>query len=75
MINSATLVTITVPSTLSAGFYCQIIQQGTGQVSVVGDTGVSVTSAMGTKSRTIGSSIGVILTTSTTAFLSGDTGF
>ncbi|WGK95081.1 MULTISPECIES: beta strand repeat-containing protein [Flavobacterium] len=75
VINSATLVTITVPSTLSAGFYCQIIQQGTGQVSVVGDTGVSVTSAMGTKSRTIGSSIGVILTTSTTAFLSGDTGF
>ncbi len=75
VVNSATLVTITVPSTLSAGFYCQIIQQGVGQVSVVGDTGVSVTSAMGTKSRTSGSSIGVMLTTSTTAFLSGDTGF
>lgn len=75
VVNSATLVTITVPSTLSAGFYCQIIQQGVGQVSVVGDTGVSVTSAMGTKSRTTGSSIGVMLTTSTTAFLSGDTGF
>jgi len=74
VVNSATTVTITVPSTLSAGFYCQIIQQGAGQVNVVG-SGVSVTSALGTFSRTTGSSIGIMLTSSTAAFLSGDTAF
>ena len=73
--NSSTNVVLTVPTTLSAGFYCQVIQQGTGQVSVVGDTGVSVTSALGTLSRTTGSSIGILLSTSTNAFLSGDTSF
>jgi hypothetical protein len=74
VVNGATTVTITVPSTLSAGFYCQIIQQGAGQVNVVG-SGVTVTSAMGTYSRTTGSSIGIMLTSSTAAFLSGDTAF
>jgi hypothetical protein len=74
VVNSATTVTVTIPSTLPAGFYCQIIQQGAGQVNVIG-SGVSVTSALGTFSRTTGSSIGVMLTTSTTAFLSGDTAF
>lgn len=70
----ATTVTVTIPSTLPAGFYCQIIQQGAGQVKVIG-SGVSVTSALGIFSRTMGSSIGIMLTSSTTAFLSGDTSF
>ena len=74
VVNSATTVTVTIPSTLSAGYYCQIIQQGAGQVNVVG-SGVSVTSALGTFSRTTGSSIGIMLTSSTAAFLSGDTAF
>ena len=74
VVNSATTVTLTVPSTLSAGFSCQIIQQGAGQVNVIG-SGVTITSALGTYSRTTGSSIGVMLTTATTAFLSGDTAF
>jgi hypothetical protein len=75
VVNSATTVTVTIPSTLPAGFYCQIIQQGAGQVKVIGDTGVTVTSALGIYSRTMGSSIGIMLTSSTTAFLSGDTSF
>ena len=74
VVNSATTVTLTVPSTLSAGFSCQIIQSGAGQVNVVG-SGVTVTSALGMYSRTTGSSIGIMLTSSTTAFLSGDTAF
>jgi hypothetical protein len=74
VVNSATTVTVTIPSTLSAGYYCQIIQQGAGQVNVVG-SGVTVTSAMGTYSRTTGSSVGIMLTSSTAAFLSGDTAF
>ena len=74
VVNSATTITVTIPSTLSAGYYCQIIQQGAGQVNVVG-SGVTVTSAMGTYSRTTGSSVGIMLTSSTAAFLSGDTAF
>ena len=74
VVNSATTVVLTIPSTLPAGFYCQIIQQAAGQVEVQG-SGVTVTSAMGTKSRTLGSSIGVMITTPTSAFLSGDTAF
>jgi hypothetical protein len=73
--NSSTNVVLTVPSTLSAGFYCQVVQQGTGQVSVIGASGVTVTSALGTLSRTTGSSIGILLSTPTNAFLSGDTSF
>jgi hypothetical protein len=73
--NSATNVTLTIPSSLPAGFYCQVIQQGTGQVSVIGASGVTVTSALGTLSRTTGSSIGILLSTPTNAFLSGDTSF
>ncbi|MCZ8227741.1 hypothetical protein [Flavobacterium sp.] len=74
VVNSATTVTITIPSTLSTGFSCQIIQAGAGQVNVVG-SGVTITSALGTFSRTSGSSIGIMLTSATTAFLSGDTSF
>jgi len=73
-VNSATTVTVTVPSTFSAGFYCQIIQTGAGQVNVVG-SGVTVSSAFGLYSRTTNSSIGIMLATPTTAFLSGDTAF
>jgi hypothetical protein len=73
--NSASTVVLTIPSSLSAGFYCQVIQQGTGQVNVVGASGVSVTSALGSNTRTTGSSIGILLSTGTSAFLSGDTSF
>lgn len=73
--NSASTVVLTIPSSLSAGFYCQVIQQGTGQVNVVGASGVSVISALGSNTRTTGSSIGILISTATSAFLSGDTSF
>ena len=73
IVNSASLVTVTVPSTLPAGFYCQIIQQGSGQVQVVG-SGVTMNSALGFFTRAQGSSIGIMMATSTTGFISGDTG-
>jgi hypothetical protein len=75
VVNSASLVTVTVPSTFSAGFYCQIIQSGAGQVNVVGSGGITISSALGTKSRAMGSSIGIMVTNSTTAFVSGDSAF
>jgi hypothetical protein len=75
VVNSATTVTVTVPSTFSAGFYCQIIQSGAGQVNVVGSGGITITSALGNYSRTTGSSIGIMIINSTNAFLSGDTAF
>ncbi|WMW78352.1 hypothetical protein RF683_02600 [Flavobacterium sp. 20NA77.7] len=73
VVNSASLVTVTVPSTLPAGFYCQIIQQGAGQVQIVG-SGVTMNSALGFFTRAQGSSIGIMMSTSTTGFVSGDTG-
>jgi hypothetical protein len=74
IVNSATLITVTVPSTLPAGFYCQIIQQGAGQVQVVGASGVTINSALGLFSRAQGSSIGIMMATTTTGFVTGDTG-
>lgn len=73
IVNSASLITVTVPATLPAGFYCQIIQQGAGQVQVVG-SGVTMNSALGFFTRAQGSSIGIMMATSTTGFVSGDTG-
>ena len=73
VVNSASLITVTVPATLPAGFYCQIIQQGAGQVQVVG-SGVTMNSALGFFTRAQGSSIGIMMATSTTGFVSGDTG-
>lgn len=73
IVNSASVVEVTVPSTLPAGFYCQIIQQGTGQVRLVG-SGVTLNSALGFLTRAQGSSIGIMLATNTLGFVSGDTG-
>jgi hypothetical protein len=74
IISSTTDVTVTVPATLPVGFFCQIIQKGTGQVIVAGDTGVSVNSANGTKTRAQYSSIGLLMESSTTGYVSGDSG-
>lgn len=73
VVNSASSITVTVPATLPAGFYCQIIQQGAGQVQVVG-SGVTMNSALGFFTRSQGSSIGIMMATGTIGFVSGDTG-
>lgn len=75
IINSASTTVVTVPSTLASGFFCQIIQKGTGQVSVVGASGVTINSALGLKTRTQNSSIGLLMETSAIGYLSGDSSF
>ena len=68
-------VTVTVPATLTAGFFCQIIQKGTGQVTVVVASGVTINSANGTKTRARYSSIGVLMESVTEGYISGDSEF
>jgi hypothetical protein len=75
IMNSATAVTVTVPSTLSTGFFTQIIQKGAGQVTVVGASGVTINSALGFKSRTQNSSMGVLLESNSLGYISGDSTF
>ncbi|MDY3534518.1 hypothetical protein PG614_00980 [Riemerella anatipestifer] len=70
-VNSASAVTVTVPSTLPAGFSCVIVQKGAGQVMVAG-SGVTLETARGTKTRARFSSIGVIKDTVNTATITGD---
>jgi Repeat of unknown function (DUF5907) len=69
---SSSPITVTVPSTLPAGFVCQIIQKGTGQITVTG-SGTTLNSANGVKSRAQYSAIGVVLETSTVGYITGDT--
>jgi hypothetical protein len=65
-------VTVTVPATLTAGFFCQIIQKGTGKVTVVRASGVTINSANGFKTRAQFSSIGVLMESGTEGYISGD---
>lgn len=71
VVNSSSAVNITVPNTLSTGFFCQIIQKGTGQVTVVG-SGTTINSASGFKTRLQNSSIGIMMESSTVGYISGD---
>lgn len=70
-VNSGFATTITVPSTLAAGFHVVIVQQGTGQVTIAG-SGVTMTTARGTKSRARYSAVGIIKQTTTEATITGD---
>ncbi len=72
-INSATNVTVTVPS-LSAGFSCQFIQLGAGTITITG-SGTTINSANGLTSRAINSVMGLVMNASTTGYVFGDTIF
>lgn len=72
-INSATNVTVTV-SSLSAGFSCQFIQLGAGTISITG-SGTTINSANGLTSRAINSVMGLVMNSTTTGFVFGDTIF
>jgi hypothetical protein len=74
IINSASAVNVTVPATLPAGFFCQIIQKGAGAVTVSGATGVTIQSANGLTTRAQFSSIGLMMESSATGYVSGDSG-
>lgn len=71
IMNTTSAVTITVPSNLSIGFFCQIIQKGTGQVTVVGSS-TTLNSPKGFKTRTQNSSIGLMMESIANGYISGD---
>ena len=68
---SSTL-TVTVPNTLPVGFSCQIIQAGTGMITLLGSS-VNLNSANGLSTRTTNSAIGLVMNTTTTGYVFGDT--
>lgn len=64
--------TVTVPDTLPLGFHCVIIQQGTGQVTVVGSGTLTLNSARGNKTRARYSAIGVVKHAANVGVITGD---
>ena len=74
LITSASAVTITVPSTLAVGFSCQVIQGGAGTLTFAG-SGVTLNSANGLTTRTTNSVIGLVMNSTTTGFVFGDSIF
>jgi hypothetical protein len=70
-INSASMVTVTVP-TLPIGFSCQLIQTGAGTITFAG-SGTTLNSASGLSTRTTNSVIGLVMNTATVGYVFGDT--
>ena len=73
LINSATSVTVTIPSGLPIGFACQFIQTGAGAVILLGGSGVTLNSANGLTSRAANSAVGLVMSSSTSGYVFGDT--
>jgi len=74
LITSASAITVTVPSTLPIGFSCQIIQGGVGAITIAG-SGVTLNSSNGFVTRATNSVIGLLMNSTTTGFVMGDTIF
>lgn len=74
LISSASGVTVTVPTTLPVGFTCQIIQGSTGAITLSGSS-VNLYSSNGLTTRATNSVIGLIMNTTTTGFVMGDSIF
>lgn len=72
IVDNPTAVILTVPTGLSAGFYCEIIQKGAGKATVTGASGVTIVNASGAGTRVKNSAIGIILDTATSGFITGD---
>ncbi|WP_018676725.1 collagen-like protein [Riemerella columbina] len=70
-VNSSAAAKVTVPSALPIGFSCVVVQEGAGQVTIVG-SGVTLRTARGTKTRTRYSAVGVIKYTGNAATVTGD---
>lgn len=70
-VNSDSNIIITVPAGLPAGFNCEIIQKGIGQVEIQGDS-VAINSSQGLKTRTKYSVMKIILETATNGIATGD---
>ena len=74
LITSATTVTVTVPNSLPVGFSCQFIQGGAGVITLTGSS-VTLYSSNGPTSRATNSVVGLIMNTTTTGYVFGDTIF
>lgn len=76
LISSASAVTVTVsnssPNILPVGFSCQIIQGGAGVITLAVGSGVTLNSSNGLSTRAANSVIGLIMNTTTTGFVMGD---
>lgn len=70
-INSASAATVTVP-TLPIGFSCQLIQTGAGAVTFA-PSGTTLNSASGLSTRATNSVIGLVMNSTTTGYVFGDT--
>ena len=74
LITSASNITVTVPNTLPVGFSCQIIQGGVGSITLAGSS-VTLNSSNGLTTRATNSVIGLVMNSTTTGFVMGDTIF
>lgn len=78
LITSASAVTVTVsnasPNILPVGFSCQFIQGSTGAITLSG-SGITLNSANGLSTRATNSVIGLIINTTSTGFVMGDSIF
>ncbi len=74
LITSATTVTVTVPNSLPVGFSCQFIQGGAGVITLTGSS-VTLYSSNGPTSRATNSVVGLVMNTTTTGYVFGDTIF
>ena len=74
IISSALTVTVSnvSPYTLPVGFSCQIIQAGSGIITMAG-SGATLNSSNGLKTRTVNSAIGLVMLSATTGYIFGDT--
>jgi hypothetical protein len=78
LISSVSAVTVTVsnasPNILPVGFSCQIIQGSTGSITLAG-SGITLNSANGLTTRATNSVIGLVVNSTITAFVFGDSIF
>ena len=74
LITSASNITVTVPNTLLVGFSCQIIQGGAGTITLAGSS-VTLNSSNGLTTRATNSVVGLVMNTTTTGFVMGDSIF
>lgn len=70
LINAVAIVTV---PTLPIGFSCQFIQTGGGIITLQGESGITLNSANGLRSRSTNSAIGIVMNSTTTGYVFGDT--
>jgi hypothetical protein len=74
LITSASNITVTVPNTLPVGFSCQFIQGSVGTITLAGSS-VTLNSSNGLTTRATNSVIGLVVNSTSTGFVFGDSIF